>query len=71
MEDKYIYCVYEDCHGCVSMWDDEDRAKVEVDRIFKEIYAADKEMVCESFHNGWGYGCEMIYYIKTKINVPW
>ena len=68
MEDKYVYCVYEDSHGLVSIWDNEADAKAEVERIEKNY---DDPEECVYWRDGTMYGSSTCNFERTKLNVPW
>lgn len=65
---KYVYCVHEECHGLVSIWTDEAKARAEVDRLSKFYDNVGKN---DYFYDKWEYGNDMVYYEKVRVNVEW
>lgn len=65
---KFVYCIYEECHGLVGIWTDEAKARAEVDRLSK-FYEDIEENAY--FCDKWNYGNDMVQYEKVRVNVEW
>lgn len=65
---KYVYCIYEECHGLIGIWDDETLARKEVDRLSENYEDIEQNGF---FWNSNRYGNDMVCYERVKLNVPW
>lgn len=72
MESKqpYVWVIFEECHGPVGIWDNDEGMIAEVNRLYAEIYP-DEHDKPSFFFNGEAYGVDEVYAAKNFLNVPY
>lgn len=69
IEPKYIWVIYEECHGIVGYWDTREGAVAEVERLNKSTDWYENDPLC--YNDEYRYGYEWTNARRVELNKPW